>query len=436
MMTDSLRVVLRNFTFDMDHFTEAESNVNILRFIHQLPRSLHTGMYVTGIEMLGTESQQKEWLPLCSQGKMTGCYAQTEIGHGSDVQSLETTAEYDAATDEFVINSPSVAAAKFWPGDLGIYCTHALVFAKLIANGQPLGVHSFVVPIRDEQYRPLPGIEVGEIGPKYGFVTKDNGFLMMKNIRIPRKNMLRKYVTLHKDGNIEIKGNPKIGYATMMLIRKMIACSYYKMLGQAAIIAGKYSLLRVQFKDEHGIEQKIIEYQTQQNKILSCLADYYALAVGGAKLSKMCNENFAMVTKKDDDSMMAETHNCLCLGKAFSTETVVKDIEICRMACGGHGFSHYSGLPSLLQEITPFITLEGENTVLFLQLARYLLKSHKAALSGKKIDRSVSYLAYSSTLLQTKITSPANDEWSMQLLETIIGQQVCFVISQINDTLR
>lgn len=107
-----------------------------------------------------------------------------------------------------------------------------------------------------------------------------------------------------------------------------------------------------------------------------------------------------MVTQEDNDSIMAETHNCLCLGKAFSTDTAIKDIEICRLACGGHGFSHYSGLPSLLQELSTFVTVEGENSVMYLQLARYLLKSvllslmkHKGAQAGNKtLDRSLSYL--------------------------------------------
>ena len=34
-----------------------------------------------------------------------GSYAQTELGHGSDVANLETTATYDMKTDEFVIQN-------------------------------------------------------------------------------------------------------------------------------------------------------------------------------------------------------------------------------------------------------------------------------------------------------------------------------------------
>ena len=99
---------------------------------------------------------------------------------------------------------------------------------------------------------PLPGIDVGDIGPKYGFCTKDNGYMMLKNIRIPRKNMLRRFVSITETGDLKIKGNPKIAYATMMLMRKLIACGHHKCLGQAVTIAGRYSMIRKQFKDESG----------------------------------------------------------------------------------------------------------------------------------------------------------------------------------------
>jgi acyl-CoA oxidase len=64
-----------------------------------------------------------------------GCYAQTELGHGSDVQSLETTATFDKSTDEIILNTPTISAAKFWPGDLGFVGNYAMVFAKLIVSG-------------------------------------------------------------------------------------------------------------------------------------------------------------------------------------------------------------------------------------------------------------------------------------------------------------
>lgn len=44
--------------------------------------------------------------------RILAAYAQTEMGHGSDVQNLETTATFDKNTDEFVIHTPSVSATK------------------------------------------------------------------------------------------------------------------------------------------------------------------------------------------------------------------------------------------------------------------------------------------------------------------------------------
>jgi acyl-CoA oxidase len=114
---------------------------------------------------------------------MIGCYAQTEMGHGSDVQSLETTAIFHAPSDSFIINSPTLTSTKMWPGDLGIFSTHAMVFAQLNIGGKKCGVQAFLVPIRDmETHEPLEGIEAGDIGPKCGYGTKVFFYLLKKNI--------------------------------------------------------------------------------------------------------------------------------------------------------------------------------------------------------------------------------------------------------------
>jgi acyl-CoA oxidase len=148
------------------------------------------------------------------------------------------------------MNTPTISAAKFWPGDLGIYCSHALVFAQMIVHGQNHGVHAFMVPVRDPKtLKILAGIQIGDIGPKIGFSTKDNGYLLMKNIVIPKSYMLRRFVSVSKKGEIKTKGDPKVSYATMMVIRQSISCYSPKIYSLAIIITTRYSLFRKQFLD-------------------------------------------------------------------------------------------------------------------------------------------------------------------------------------------
>jgi hypothetical protein len=47
---------------------------------------------------------------------LPGCFGMTELGHGSNVMGIETTAVYDAAAGEFVINTPDNQACKAWIG--------------------------------------------------------------------------------------------------------------------------------------------------------------------------------------------------------------------------------------------------------------------------------------------------------------------------------
>ncbi len=39
----------------------------------------------------------------------------------------------------------------------------------------------------------MPGVVVGDIGPKLGFNVKDNGFLRLVNVRTPRDFLLNRY---------------------------------------------------------------------------------------------------------------------------------------------------------------------------------------------------------------------------------------------------
>jgi acyl-CoA oxidase len=54
-----------------------------------------------------------------------GCFAMTELGHGSNVPGVETTAHFDKASDEFVIHTPRLTATKWWIGGAAESATHA-----------------------------------------------------------------------------------------------------------------------------------------------------------------------------------------------------------------------------------------------------------------------------------------------------------------------
>jgi acyl-CoA oxidase len=158
---------------------------------------------------------------------------------------LETTATLDKTTDEFVIHSPTKTSTKFWPGDLGRYTTHACVFARLIIDGKDYGVHSFVVQLRDlDTFKHVKGVNTGDIGPKFGYVTKDNGWAIFDNKRIPRNHMLMSMASVDKQGNFKLIGDMRVLYSTMMLIRTRIVCVMNLPMFAALTIAIRYAAVR------------------------------------------------------------------------------------------------------------------------------------------------------------------------------------------------
>ncbi|OON15690.1 acyl-CoA dehydrogenase, middle domain protein [Opisthorchis viverrini] len=79
-----------------------------------------------------------------------GCFGLTELGFGNNATMMETLAEYDLNSDEFVVNTPTVEASKYWITNGALHAHHCILFARLLLGGQDQGVHAFLVPIRDQ----------------------------------------------------------------------------------------------------------------------------------------------------------------------------------------------------------------------------------------------------------------------------------------------
>lgn len=108
------------------------------------------------------------------------------------MQGIKTTATYDKAKEEFDLHTPSIDATKWWPGELGRTSNHALVVAKIIIPEEDgeindYGIGMFIVQIRHlDTHKHMPGVKTGDMGPKFGYQSKDNGWMTLDHVRIKK----------------------------------------------------------------------------------------------------------------------------------------------------------------------------------------------------------------------------------------------------------
>ena len=115
---------------------------------------------------------------------------------------METTATYDAKTDEFVINTPSTLAQKYWITNGAVHAHYCVVFASLIhgEDGANEGLHGFLVPIRQPDLTVEKGVQIWDMGHKIGINGIDNGALWFDNVRIPRDYLLDRTSSMSSRG--------------------------------------------------------------------------------------------------------------------------------------------------------------------------------------------------------------------------------------------
>jgi hypothetical protein len=92
-------------------------------------------LYAGSIVAMGTDEQRAALVAMQSSGSL-GCFAFTERGAGVlSGAAMETTATYDSAADEFVIQSPTASSTKTWISQ-GMYAEHAVILARLFVDGE------------------------------------------------------------------------------------------------------------------------------------------------------------------------------------------------------------------------------------------------------------------------------------------------------------
>ncbi|KAI6653659.1 Peroxisomal acyl-coenzyme A oxidase 1 [Oopsacas minuta] len=347
------------------------------------PYALQIIMFIPTIRGQCTQEQKDKWLPLALNYDILGCYAQTEMGHGTFVRGLETTATYDPERQEFDIHSPTLTSTKWWPGGMGVIATHAIVPARLITKGEDKGIHNFIVQLRSlENHKALNGITIGDIGPKFGYDEADNGYLRFDHVRIPRDNLLMRYSQVLPDGTYVHPKSEKLSYGTMVYVRSTLAYSSFDWLSRAVTIAIRYSIVRRQTQNKPGeLETQLLDYVNQQYTLIPLLSSAYALYFISQYMLRLYTKSQSHLAQDNIESL-PELHATSSGVKSIATSMALKGIESCRLSCGGHGYSLSSGFPYIFYQAAPSVTYEGDNTVLLLQTAHYLVKMRQRVLEN------------------------------------------------------
>ncbi|XP_075969995.1 acyl-CoA oxidase 3 [Anticarsia gemmatalis] len=319
-----------------------------------------------------------------AKAKIGGCFALTEVSHGSNAKGMRTTATYIPEKKQFVMHSADFEAAKCWVGAMGKCATHAIVYAMLISKGKNHGLHTFVVPLRDPKtLKPYPGVIVGDLGEKVGLNGVDNGFVMFNNYHLPKEAALDKLGGVDDNGDYKTPfrdPNKRFGAALGILsggrVHIMSICSHY--LLKAIVIAIRYSAVRKQFGPENSTEETpVLEYQQQQIRLLPYLAATYAMKIFAVWIGELhINLTINNIVGSSDDNSAErgmEMHALSSAIKPIFGWTSRDGIQNCRECCGGHGYLKAAGIGELRNDNDANCTYEGENSLLLQQTSNWLL---------------------------------------------------------------
>ena len=364
----------------------------------QIKGGVQWGLFGSAILTLGNEEQHQRWLPGVLSLELPGVYAMTEIGHGSDVGNVDTTATFIPEDDEFEIHTPFRAAWKEFLGNAAKDGKAAVVFAQLITKNVNYGVHAFFVPLRDDDGNFLPGVGGEDDGFKGGLNGIDNGRLHFTHVRIPRTNLLNKLGDVDENGDYTTS-IPSSGrrFFTMLgaLVQGRVSLATTAANASALALTGAitYGNQRRQFNAASDIEEQVLlDYGLHQRRLIDRLARTYADIFTTNDLLSKFHEVFSGEDDTDDNRQELET---LAAGiKAVTTWNAMDTFQESREATGGAGYiASKNRFSALRDDLDIYTTFEGDNNVLLQLVGRRLLGDYSKELANPSFKVLSRYVA-------------------------------------------
>jgi len=286
----------------------------------------HQSIGLKGLILHGTDEQKKKWLPSLAAGKMIAAFALTEPEAGSDAASIRTTAVFDEAKNEFVLNG-----TKHWISNGG-FAEFFTVFArdvKLGATDEHRGITAFVVT------KDLGGVTPGKEERKLGLKGSSTVPIELEDVRVPAFNVLGERGQGFKIA-VEILNTGRTSLGAGCIGGSKI------MLREAA----RHATQRKQFKT------KIADFEMIRAKFARMVVSTYAL-------ESMVYLTAGLIDRGLEDYSL---EGACC--KVFGTEAVWRNINDALQIAGGNGFMEDYPYEKALRDSRINMIFEGTNEIL------------------------------------------------------------------------
>ena len=237
--------------------------------------TVHYNLFAGTVVALGSE-EHFDVLETASKRGEIGCFCLTEKYAGvNSGLVVETTAEYDEKTKEFVFHSNSEGAKKNWISQ-GLVADWAVIVARLKCITEIWDRTAFLCRVREEGTKEVKrGIAFGDMGRKTIGNDLDNAWVKFDGFRCERGCLLNRYAdVLESNGAYVRKGGALQGGETM---NQMNAIGQRLFTGRVAVAKAALTFCEEVFKNTKKYSDEKLCAMRGTNKTLSHVPQLKAL---------------------------------------------------------------------------------------------------------------------------------------------------------------